>query len=238
MVGRAMLGGAMLGGAMVGRAMVGGAMVGRATVGRAMVGRATGVDHVQAGIPHGGHTSPPPRPAAPAPPLPTPLRPHAPQALLKLTLSPEGLGGAASAFETAPTQRLMRAAADHALQTFVELQALTHPHPHPNPHLNPNPNPNPISLTLIGFESWADKPENNPETGAVAKKKFGSRNALDYDPGQPGDDTVASFPHTPSPYARLPPLFVLPAAPTASPFRCARRVGVGGIALGCIGQTI
>lgn len=45
------------------------------------------------------------------------------QALLKLTLSPEGLGGAASAFETAPTQRLMRAAADHALQTFVELQA-------------------------------------------------------------------------------------------------------------------
>ena len=45
------------------------------------------------------------------------------QALLKLKLSPEGLGGAALGFETAPTQRLMAAAADHALQTFVELQA-------------------------------------------------------------------------------------------------------------------
>uniref|UniRef100_A0A7S0E032 Uncharacterized protein n=1 Tax=Phaeocystis antarctica TaxID=33657 RepID=A0A7S0E032_9EUKA len=43
-------------------------------------------------------------------------------------------------------------------------------------------------------KSWADKPGNNPETGTAAKKKSGSRNALDYDPGQPGDDTVASFP--------------------------------------------
>jgi hypothetical protein len=84
----------------------------------------------------------------------------------------------------------------------LTLTPTVNPNPHPIltltltlPHLNPNPNPNPISLTLIiGFESWADKPENNPETGAVAKKKFGSRNALDYDPGQPGDDTVASFP--------------------------------------------
>ena len=46
------------------------------------------------------------------------------QALLKQQLSPAGVGGAAHALEAAPTQRLMRSAADHALQTFVELQAL------------------------------------------------------------------------------------------------------------------
>ena len=79
----------------------------------------------------------------------------------------------------------------------LTLTPTVNPNPHPiltltltHPHLNPNPNPNPISLTLIGFESWADKPENHPETGTVAKKKFGSLNALDYDP----DETVALFP--------------------------------------------
>jgi len=45
------------------------------------------------------------------------------QTLLKQQLSPAGVGGAALALEAAPTQRLMRSAADHALQTFVELQA-------------------------------------------------------------------------------------------------------------------
>eukprot|EP00908_Phaeocystis_cordata_P021444 Transcript_3797.p1 GENE.Transcript_3797~~Transcript_3797.p1 ORF type:complete len:780 (-),score=452.24 Transcript_3797:188-2527(-) len=45
------------------------------------------------------------------------------QATLKLQLAPDGLSGAALAFEVAPTQRRMQQAADQAVQVFVEMQA-------------------------------------------------------------------------------------------------------------------